>query len=92
MIVAQVFSTVEAVLDGVEYMVAKQLSRDPTLRKYFRQEYRKRCMLSITPTQTGIIEIDENHPLYYCKYLLNKPVHRLTNDEFIKIVQVSQSA
>jgi transcription elongation factor SPT6 len=39
----------------------------------------------------GLLEIDENHPLYAIKYLLNKPVNTLQNDEFLKMVQAEKN-
>lgn len=83
-----VFSSVDLVLEGVEFMVAKQLSRDPIIRNALRKMYYERAMLTIYPTKSGLVEIDENHALYPMKYVINKPISSLENDQFLKVVQV----
>ncbi|XP_063703465.1 transcription elongation factor SPT6-like [Culicoides brevitarsis] len=79
------FGTVEEVLDAAKFMVARQLSREPLLRKVLRETYFERAKLSVTPTKKGMKEIDENHNCYTMKYLLNKPVRELTGDQFLKL-------
>lgn len=45
-------------------MVAKQISRDPLVRRCVREAYFERAKLNVKPTKKGIKEIDENHPCY----------------------------
>uniref|UniRef100_A0A336LY91 Transcription elongation factor SPT6 n=1 Tax=Culicoides sonorensis TaxID=179676 RepID=A0A336LY91_CULSO len=79
------FPSTEEVLDAAKFMVAKQLSREPLLRKVLRETYFERAKLSVTPTKKGMKEIDENHNCYTMKYLSNKPVRDLTADQFLKL-------
>jgi transcription elongation factor SPT6 len=50
-----------------------------------------RTQITVNPTKMGLVEIDENHPLYGTKYLLNKPVNTLQKDEFLKMVQAEKN-
>ena len=54
------------------------------------QTYYERAKICITPTKKGKQDIDEAHPCFTVKYLKNKPVRALKNDEFLKMVQAEQ--
>lgn len=82
------FDTPELVLKGAQYMFAKQLACEPLLRKTVRHEFYQRARINITPTKKGRTEIDENHPIYSRKYLIDKPLKDLEKDDFLKLVQV----
>lgn len=83
------FQTVEDVLEAGKFMVARQLSRDPLLRKCVREMYYERAKLSVRPTKQGMKEIDENHPCYSMKYIKNKHVRDLNGDQYLKL-QIAQ--
>ncbi|XP_022665863.1 transcription elongation factor SPT6-like isoform X3 [Varroa destructor] len=72
-------------LKAARYMVACEIARDPTVRRCVRETFFERAKLSVTPTKTGIKEIDESHPCYAFKYLKNKPVRSLQGDQFLKL-------
>lgn len=40
----------------------------------------------MTPTKQGLKEIDENHTLYAFKFLKDKPVRELSDDQFLRLV------
>lgn len=79
------FSTVPEVLQAAKYMVSLQIAREPLLRKCVREVFFERAKLSIKPTKKGIKVIDESHNLYSMKYVKNKPVRDLANDQFLKL-------
>lgn len=79
------FSTVEEVLYAAKFMVARQLAKEPLLRRCIRETYFERAKLSVRPTKKGIKEIDENHPCYSMKYITDKPVKDLTSDQYLKL-------
>lgn len=79
------FTTEEEVLYAAKFMVARQLAREPLLRKTVREIFCERAKISVSPTKKGIKEIDENHNCYGMKYLSNKPVRDLTGDQFLKL-------
>ena len=54
------------------------------------QTYYERAKICITPTKKGKQDIDEAHPCFTVKYLKNKPVRELKNDDFLKMVQAEQ--
>uniref|UniRef100_UPI0034C6DEEA SPT6 n=1 Tax=Homo sapiens TaxID=9606 RepID=UPI0034C6DEEA len=77
--------TPEAVLEGARYMVALQIAREPLVRQVLRQTFQERAKLNITPTKKGRKDVDEAHYAYSFKYLKNKPVKELRDDQFLKI-------
>eukprot|EP00069_Balaena_mysticetus_P000124 bmy_00116T0 len=79
------FPTPEAVLEGARYMVALQIAREPLVRQVLRQTFQERAKLNITPTKKGRKDVDEAHYSYSFKYLKNKPVKELRDDQFLKI-------
>nr|XP_033334830.1 transcription elongation factor SPT6-like [Megalopta genalis] len=81
-----VFKTSDEVLKAVQLMVAIQLAHEPLVRKCVREMYMERAKLSVTPTKKGIKVIDENHPLYTMKYVKDKPVRDLVEDQFLKLM------
>ncbi|XP_022911236.2 transcription elongation factor SPT6 isoform X1 [Onthophagus taurus] len=79
------FVTVEEVLQAAKYMVALQIAREPLVRKCVREVFFERAKISIHPTKKGIKEIDETHNCYTLKYVKDKPVRDLTNEQFLKL-------
>ncbi|XP_058416248.1 transcription elongation factor SPT6 isoform X2 [Diceros bicornis minor] len=79
------FPTPEAVLEGARYMVALQIAREPLVRQVLRQTFQERAKLNITPTKKGRKDVDEAHYAYSFKYLKNKPVKELRDDQFLRI-------
>uniref|UniRef100_A0AC11CDB6 SPT6 homolog, histone chaperone and transcription elongation factor n=1 Tax=Ovis aries TaxID=9940 RepID=A0AC11CDB6_SHEEP len=79
------FPTPEAVLEGARYMVALQIAREPLVRQVLRQTFQERAKLNISPTKKGRKDVDEAHYAYSFKYLKNKPVKELRDDQFLKI-------
>lgn len=80
------FTNPDEVLYAAKFMVARQISREPLLRKTIREMYFERAKLSVAPTKKGIKEIDENHSCYTMKYLTNKPVRELSADQFLRLI------
>jgi transcription elongation factor SPT6 len=79
------FSTVDDVLHAAKFVVARQIAREPLLRKAVREIFYERAKLNVKPTKKGVKEIDENHACYPIKYLLDKGVREITNEEFLKL-------
>ncbi|KAK0074908.1 hypothetical protein PV325_007644, partial [Microctonus aethiopoides] len=83
--VASKFKSSDEVMKAVQLMVAIKLSREPLVRKCVREMYLEKAKLSVKPTKKGIKEIDENHSIYTMKYLKDKPVRELSDDQFLKL-------
>ncbi|KAL3856432.1 hypothetical protein ACJMK2_011193 [Sinanodonta woodiana] len=81
------FATVEDVLLGARHMVAMQIAHDPLVRQSVRQAYFERAKIKVRPTKKGMKEIDEAHPCFTLKYLSNKPVKDMHDEQFIRLVQ-----
>uniref|UniRef100_A0A7M4G146 Transcription elongation factor SPT6 n=1 Tax=Crocodylus porosus TaxID=8502 RepID=A0A7M4G146_CROPO len=78
------FPSPEAVLEGARYMVALQIAREPLVRQVLRQTFQERAKINIAPTKKGKKDVDEAHYAYSFKYLKNKPVKELRDDQFLK--------
>ncbi|XP_076452893.1 transcription elongation factor SPT6-like [Babylonia areolata] len=81
------FNSEQDVLEAVRYMVALQISHDPLVRQAVRQTYYERAKLKVQPTKKGLKMIDEGHACYPMKYMRNKPVKDLKDEQFLKLVQ-----
>lgn len=79
------FMMVDEVLHAAKFVVARQISKEPLLRKCVREIYFERAKINVKPTKKGSKEIDENHPCYSMKYLKEKPVRELVNDQYLKL-------
>lgn len=83
--VSKTFQTINDILHAVKFVVARQISREPMLRKAVREIYFERATITVVPTKQGQKEIDEQHPMYAMKYLKNKPVRELSGDQFLRL-------
>uniref|UniRef100_A0A1I7T2H6 Suppressor of Ty 6 homolog n=1 Tax=Caenorhabditis tropicalis TaxID=1561998 RepID=A0A1I7T2H6_9PELO len=77
------FSDRETVLNGAKFMLAKEISRQPLVRNRIRQEFRSSARFWVKPTKKGRETIDETHPLFDKRYIRNKPIRNLTEEEFL---------
>ena len=84
------FSKPEDVITAAKFMVATQISRDPTIRKEVREAFYERATITVKPTKKGMKEIDENHECYALKYLKDKPIQTLKNDDWLKLTQAEE--
>ena len=64
----------EQVLGGARYMIACQVSAEPSVRSCVRQAFYERALLTVTPTPQGMKEIDDLHPYAKFKFIKDKPV------------------
>ncbi|XP_068145157.1 transcription elongation factor SPT6-like isoform X2 [Drosophila tropicalis] len=82
--------TVDAVLQAAKHVAARQLAQEPLLRKTIREVFFDRARLNIRPTKIGMVQIDENSPVYSMKYVAKKPVDSLFGDQFIKLLMAEE--
>lgn len=71
-------------------MVATQLSKDPTVVKVCRNAMHQRGFISIRPTKLGLKVIDEAHDCYALKYIKDKPLNTLRDDQWLRLLQAEQ--
>lgn len=79
------FSTPEDVISAAKFVVARQIAREPLLRRTVREFFYERAKITVKPTKKGLKEIDEFHNCYTLKYLKNKPVNTLKDDEYLRL-------
>ncbi|CAL8073118.1 unnamed protein product [Orchesella dallaii] len=79
------FKTPEEVLKAAKLMLATQISREPDVRRCVREAFFERATISCCPTKKGQKEIDEAHPCFTMKYIKEKPVGELKEDQFLKL-------
>ena len=84
------FATASEVLKASNYMMAVRIARDPLVRQCVREAFYERAKINVTPTQKGLKEIDENHPLYTFRFLKGKPVCELVSDQFLLLMTSEQ--
>ena len=80
------FPTPSEVLKASNYMMAVQIAREPLVRQCVRESFHERARIDVVPTKQGLKEIDENHILHPMKFLKDKPVRDLAEDQFLKLV------
>ncbi|CAB3402517.1 unnamed protein product [Caenorhabditis bovis] len=73
----------EMVLNGAKFMLAKEISRQPMVREKVRRETRNTAKIYVRPTKKGRDTLDDSHPMYYKRYIREKPVSNLKDDEFL---------
>ncbi|XP_046634499.1 transcription elongation factor SPT6-like [Daphnia pulicaria] len=72
-------------LKAANYMLAVQIAKEPSVRKFVRESFFERARFDVIPTKEGLKKIDEMHDLYSLKFLKNKPVRDLVNDQFLRL-------
>lgn len=80
------FPNPDEVLKAANYMMAVQIAREPLVRQCVRESFHERARIDVIPTKKGIKEIDENHVLYSMKFLKDKLVRDLADDQFLRLV------
>lgn len=83
--VSQKFPSASEVLKASNYMMAVQIAKEPLVRQCVREAFYERARIDITPTKQGVKEIDENHTLYSMKFIKDKPVRDLSDEQFLRL-------
>ncbi|KAI6199791.1 Suppressor of Ty 6-like protein [Aphelenchoides besseyi] len=78
------FPNVESVLNAAVYVMSYQLSREPGIRRKIREIYRNNAKLRAYPTKKGLVEIDENHPMFSRRYITEKPIRELEKTDYLR--------
>lgn len=84
------FPTATEVLKAANYMMAVQIAKEPLVRQCVREAFFERARIDVVPTKQGLKEIDENHNLYPMKFLKDKPVRDVADDQFLRLVVAEQ--
>jgi transcription elongation factor SPT6 len=68
------YKTGEEVLTAARAMFVEELAMSPRMRRHMRQIYYASLVFDVHRTEKGLKQIDEEHPYYEFKYLLNQKV------------------
>ncbi|GMR43278.1 hypothetical protein PMAYCL1PPCAC_13473 [Pristionchus mayeri] len=78
------FPTADDVIKGAQFMLAKQISREPLVRTRMRDHYRRRATISVKPTAKGRETMDDGHPMWRKRYIKEKPIGDLEGDDYLQ--------
>ncbi|TRM62754.1 SH2 domain-containing protein [Schizophyllum amplum] len=67
----------EEMLAQARMILSTELGKDPILRQAMRDIFKVKAIVSVSPTDRGIVKIDSTHPYFAFKYLLRKPISEL---------------
>ena len=68
------YKTGEEVLTAARAMFVEEIAMSPRMRRHMRQIYYASLVFDVHRTEKGLKQIDEEHPYYEFKYLLNQKV------------------
>ncbi|KAF9564591.1 transcription elongation factor SPT6 [Agrocybe pediades] len=69
----------EELLRKARMILSTELGKDPLLRSQIRKVFKEEARVTVEPTERGISKIDDNHPYFNFKYLLQKPIKEMLN-------------
>ncbi|KAK4109448.1 transcription elongation factor Spt6 [Canariomyces notabilis] len=86
------FPTAEQVINAARQMYSDELFFSPRMRKHFRIQYYQMGSVSCRRTEKGLRKIDEAHPYYEIKYLINHTIRDLAvrPEIFLKMMKAEE--
>ena len=86
------FPTGQQVMHAARQMYAEELFVSPRMRKHFRIQYYSMGSISCRRTEKGLRKIDEAHPYYEIKYLINHTIRDLAMrpEIFLKMMKAEE--
>ncbi|CAL8470742.1 g10284 [Coccomyxa elongata] len=85
------FDKPEAVLHGARQMAISEMAAEPEVRKFVRNKFMEKAVISTDPTAQGETILDAFHPYGKVKRLRNKPVEAFDgDDDFLRILQAEK--
>lgn len=83
------FNSVERVLQGMRFAFAKMISVKPTVRAEFRNSVMNYATITTRPTQAGLQDIEDWSPYAGYRFITEKPVNTLQDDQFLWILKAA---
>jgi transcription elongation factor SPT6 len=74
------------VIEAARSILGHQIASHPGLRQFIRRVYFTDAVVSVTVSEKGKHEIQPFHPYYPFKYLLNKPIYKFNDGQFLQIL------
>ncbi|EPE04984.1 transcription elongation factor spt6 [Ophiostoma piceae UAMH 11346] len=86
------YSTGDGVILAARQLYAEELFVSPRMRKHFRVAYYTNGLVSCHRTDKGLRRIDETHPFYEIKYLINQTINDLARrpEVFLKMMKAEE--
>ncbi|EJT80427.1 transcription elongation factor SPT6 [Gaeumannomyces tritici R3-111a-1] len=86
------FDTGDGVMNAARNMYAEELYQNPRMRRHFRVAYYAMGSVSCRRTEKGLRRIDESHPFYEIKYLLDQTIEDLVGrpEVFLKMMKAEE--
>lgn len=86
------FATGDQVLHAARQMYAEELYMSPRMRKHFRAHYYQTGLMRCRRTDKGLRRIDESHPYYEIKYLINQTMADMAQapELFLKMMKAEE--
>lgn len=56
--------SVEELLRRARLILATEIGRDPQIRHFVRENFKRLAVVSVNPTERGVTKIDEYHPYF----------------------------
>ncbi|KAK0635152.1 SH2 domain-containing protein [Bombardia bombarda] len=86
------FPTGDQVISAARQLYAEELFVSPRMRKHFRINYYQMGWVSCKRTEKGLRKIDESHPYYEIKYLVNQTIGDLAArpEIFLKMMKAEE--
>ncbi|KAM7271543.1 hypothetical protein ACFE04_030757 [Oxalis oulophora] len=84
------FQTPKDVLKGARHMTAVEISCEPSVRKFVRETYMSRAVVSTTPTSDGNVAVDTFHQFAGVKWLRDKPLSKFDDAQWLLIQKAEE--
>lgn len=86
------YSNADAVIQAARQLYAEELYVSPRLRKHLRVAYYQNGLVSCHRTEKGMRRIDEAHPFYEIKYMINQTISDMARrpDVFLKMMKAEE--
>lgn len=86
------FETGDAVIKAARSMFAEELFVNPRMRRHFRVAYYNMGIVDCRRTEKGLRKIDESHPFYEIKYIINQTLGDLARrpEVFLKMMKAEE--
>ncbi len=86
------FPTGDQVLHHARQTYAEELFMSPRMRKHFRIQFYRYGEISCHRTEKGLRRIDESHPFYEIKYIINQTIADLARrpELFLKMMKAEE--
>lgn len=86
------FLSADSVINSARQLYAEELFTSPRLRKSMRTTYFMTCVVDCKRTEKGFRKLEESHPFYEIKYLVNQSLADLARrpEIFLKMMKAEE--